>query len=164
MKKTPIIVAVVAIGLSGAWLIGQNTAPIPAQGDESTPVIQITAEPTASPTPEIGEPVTIENDTPDITVNPCGAQPVPNTVPGVCYDNGTIQPAPEEPIQEDDPRWDCTTMGNRICGPDASPVHVTDGTIWPCVVWATSEQIIPQGVRDDVCVTTDGNYSFPFDN
>jgi hypothetical protein len=20
-------------------------------------------------------------------------------------------------IQEDDPRWDCRTMGNRICGP-----------------------------------------------
>ncbi|HEX8321575.1 hypothetical protein [Longimicrobium sp.] len=24
---------------------------------------------------------------------------------------------PAEVIQEDDPRWDCATMGNRICGP-----------------------------------------------
>ena len=31
------------------------------------------------------------------------------------------QPAPvvvEEVIAEDDPRWDCETMGNKICGPD----------------------------------------------
>jgi hypothetical protein len=23
-----------------------------------------------------------------------------------------------EKIQEDDPRWDCETMGNKICGPE----------------------------------------------
>jgi hypothetical protein len=27
-------------------------------------------------------------------------------------------------ITEDDPRWDCRTMGNKICGPNASkPVY-----------------------------------------
>ena len=25
--------------------------------------------------------------------------------------------APQERIEEDDPRWDCRTMGNKICGP-----------------------------------------------
>jgi hypothetical protein len=27
-----------------------------------------------------------------------------------------------EPVHEDDPRWNCATMGNRICGPDQLPV------------------------------------------
>lgn len=33
----------------------------------------------------------------------------------------TIVPAPGEPrrIEEDDPGWDCMTMGNRKCGPPA---------------------------------------------
>lgn len=26
-------------------------------------------------------------------------------------------PASETVVQEDDPSWDCRTMGNRICGP-----------------------------------------------
>ena len=27
-------------------------------------------------------------------------------------------------ITEDDPRWDCRTMGNKVCGPDAEkPVY-----------------------------------------
>lgn len=26
-------------------------------------------------------------------------------------------PVGNERIEEDDPRWDCATMGNRICGP-----------------------------------------------
>lgn len=34
---------------------------------------------------------------------------------------GTYLPAPSltpsPVIEEDDPRWDCHTMGNRICGP-----------------------------------------------
>jgi hypothetical protein len=33
-------------------------------------------------------------------------------------------PAPKETqtITEDDPRWNCLTMGNRKCGPDYKPV------------------------------------------
>jgi hypothetical protein len=30
---------------------------------------------------------------------------------------GYANTMPAERIEEDDPRWDCTTMGNRICGP-----------------------------------------------
>lgn len=34
----------------------------------------------------------------------------------------TIEPATTlERIEEDDPRWDCATMGNRVCGP--APIH-----------------------------------------
>lgn len=30
----------------------------------------------------------------------------------------------QERITEDDPRWDCRTMGNKICGPDShKPVY-----------------------------------------
>lgn len=32
---------------------------------------------------------------------------------------GHSAPAPAMPqIEEDDPRWDCRTMGNRVCGED----------------------------------------------
>lgn len=26
-------------------------------------------------------------------------------------------------ITEDDPRWDCATMGNKVCGPAGAPAH-----------------------------------------
>lgn len=35
-------------------------------------------------------------------------------------------------IQEDDPRWDCHTMGNRECGPNQTTSD--DGTAWTCWV------------------------------
>ena len=28
---------------------------------------------------------------------------------------------PQQRITEDDPRWDCRTMGNKICGPSPTP-------------------------------------------
>lgn len=31
----------------------------------------------------------------------------------------SASPTPQERITEDDPRWDCRTMGNKICGPGA---------------------------------------------
>jgi hypothetical protein len=30
--------------------------------------------------------------------------------------NGNVESVTR--IEEDDPRWDCRTMGNRICGPE----------------------------------------------
>lgn len=38
----------------------------------------------------------------------------------------TTNPMPTGPCQEDDPCWDCPTMGNRSCGPDA-PAWMKDG-------------------------------------
>lgn len=32
-----------------------------------------------------------------------------------CNDDDRV-PAETPVIQEDDPRWDCRTMGNRVCG------------------------------------------------
>lgn len=43
----------------------------------------------------------------------------PVKVPGPTVTK-TIAPTPT--IEEDDPRWNCMTMGNRICGPDWEPV------------------------------------------
>jgi hypothetical protein len=31
--------------------------------------------------------------------------------------HGTPTPRPSHTITEDDPSWDCRTMGNRSCGP-----------------------------------------------
>jgi hypothetical protein len=73
--------------------------------------------------------------------------------------------SPAESCQEDQPCWDCTKMGNHICGAEAAPDGITKGTIWPCIAWSGEEpQVIPANVRQDVCMTTDGNYSYPFDN
>lgn len=33
-------------------------------------------------------------------------------------DPDSMPDVPVFPIMEDDPRWDCATMGNRVCGPD----------------------------------------------
>ncbi len=51
---------------------------------------------------------------------------------GACAEGGIgpvdepVSPPTEEPpvvatCQEDEPCWDCETMGNRICGPTATP-------------------------------------------
>jgi len=42
----------------------------------------------------------------------------------------TTKPAPQVlqddgEISEDDPRWNCSTMGNRICGPGHEPSTIT---------------------------------------
>lgn len=65
---------------------------------------------------------------------------------------------------EDDPGWDCATMGNRVCGPASEPTPITSGTIWPCLLWdgTHDEHVIPPQVRDDVCLTPEGNYSHAF--
>lgn len=33
-------------------------------------------------------------------------------------DDCAVAPVPAELISDDDPRFDCRTMGNRICGPE----------------------------------------------
>lgn len=45
--------------------------------------------------------------------------------PAVTHTSTTVRPGPHRPaptehIDEDDPRWDCATMGNRVCGPTAT--------------------------------------------
>lgn len=37
-------------------------------------------------------------------------------------------PASQERITEDDPRWDCRTMGNKICGPNAKKPAIYCGS------------------------------------
>lgn len=42
----------------------------------------------------------------------------------VCQHHRHHRPAHQQPrITEDDPRWNCHTMGNRICGPIRRPQH-----------------------------------------
>ena len=43
-------------------------------------------------------------------------------VPMVVGTVDKVQALRDQPrIEEDDPRWDCATMGNRICGPARLP-------------------------------------------
>lgn len=49
-------------------------------------------------------------------------------LPPSCYP-ASICETPAPPVcQEDEPCWDCTTMGNRICGPTAGPIVTTTTT------------------------------------
>jgi hypothetical protein len=45
---------------------------------------------------------------------------------------------PADDIEEDQPGWDCATMGNRVCGSypsdDNSIVRLADGTLDDCTV------------------------------
>lgn len=55
------------------------------------------------------------------------------------------------PVQEDDPGWNCVTMGNRICGPSntngvVAGCYSDTGTLvaeWPCRV-----EVNPDGSSD----------------
>lgn len=40
------------------------------------------------------------------------------------------------PVQEDDPRWDCRTMGNRVCGRPLPPWFG-----WERATWATTREV-----------------------
>lgn len=72
--------------------------------------------------------------------------------------HATVTPGNRESqtITEDDPRWNCITMGNRVCGPDWVPVEdatMADGSPWldvltegtdktdwaGCLLWHTDE-------------------------
>lgn len=72
-----------------------------------------------------------------------GSEPV--TVPV------TPPPATYQLVQEDDPAWDCTTDGNRICGP-ANPQGLPAGCYgtgrvllapWPCTSTTPTEGYVP---------------------
>jgi hypothetical protein len=39
----------------------------------------------------------------------------------VLYSPGALTPAMGAECQEDDPCWDCATMGNLVCGPQLIP-------------------------------------------
>jgi hypothetical protein len=53
----------------------------------------------------------------------CGPAPiplsdyVPQPRPHPCSYDSTLCDNDERVIHEDDPRWDCATMGNLVCGP-----------------------------------------------
>ena len=53
-------------------------------------------------------------------------------------------PKSSERIEEDDPRWDCATMGNRICGEDL-PVGVVlvDPDLCPTYVATCTKHVTP---------------------
>lgn len=56
--------------------------------------------------------------TKEIPVTTCKPVPDPVVEEPVTEPEPALTPEPEV-IQEDDPRWDCATMGNKVCGPVA---------------------------------------------
>jgi hypothetical protein len=61
----------------------------------------------------------------DIVVLCAGDPPVCTEAPEVPEPDDPLPelpgPSADEIVTEDDPRWDCETMGNRICGPTIIP-------------------------------------------
>jgi len=62
-----------------------------------------------------------EDFTPEPTPTPTPTEPTPTPTPTVTEPTPTPTPTPTEtepPCEEDQPCWDCETMGNKKCGPD----------------------------------------------
>jgi len=38
-----------------------------------------------------------------------------------------VEPLSVQRVEEDDPRWDCRTMGNRVCG---APAPIADAVVY----------------------------------
>lgn len=79
----------------------------------------------------------------------------------VIYEEPTKE---SERIEEDDPRWDCATMGNRICGgldtPQATPRTTSDG----CTITEEYLKVTANGTtrfKAGTCPTADGSH-WPF--
>lgn len=74
-------------------------------GGSIPPMETTTPEPTASPSPSEAPQGPPSCDSSPEVYAECWALANPP------------QPTPAAVIQEDDPEWDCQTMGNRVCGP-----------------------------------------------
>lgn len=100
-----------------------------AQGDQAllaTGCVAPTPEPDPEPEPEPApEPEPTPDPAPEPTPEP---EPAPEPAP-------EPEPTPEpgdDVIHEDDPRWDCATMGNRTCGPvDPAPEPAPEPEVAP---------------------------------
>jgi len=84
----------------------------------------------------------------------------------------TIVPSSGQTITEDDPRWDCETMGNRTCGPRSdgsvysAGAFTGQGRLRPCagedvephlpcrVLMRPTYVVGGDGVRHEVCAIT----------
>lgn len=56
-----------------------------------------------------------------ISLGIAGTVAVVATTPDIVSGSYTV-PHITDTIHEDDPRWDCLTMGNRVCGPNWQPI------------------------------------------
>jgi len=77
----------------------ETTQPVSETVSEPQPELSYTA-PVATEVPTVEAPATVED---------------PATVPATVEAPATTEPQ-QEITPEDDPRWDCALMGNRICG------------------------------------------------
>jgi hypothetical protein len=123
-------VALVALAAGMAPTGDDGPAPV-ALAASSAPTTPDTGDARRAPTP------TPTTTTPDTTPAPTTTTPAPEPAPVAPeLPAPTTTPAPPpavtDPCMEDEPCWDCSTMGNGVCGPvtisvGACIVHARNG-------------------------------------
>lgn len=101
-----VITAPVAVLAVDSPVVTTEPAPI----EEAVPVV-------TAPVTEIVTPVTVPTPVPvtsPVEASPVPVEPSPVTTEAV----PVIEPTAVPVCEEDQPCWDCSTMGNRICGRD----------------------------------------------
>lgn len=97
-----------------------------------------------------------------LTITGCGATTAPTATPATHnqpFTTQQAQPLVDEPpaeCQEDEPCWDCQTMGNRICGPNQ---------IQELEAWASFQpEALPAEVRNEPFKVTYRGTALPVTN
>jgi hypothetical protein len=95
--------ATVEVSTTAATVQTVTTTP-----DPTTPAVPATVEPTTAPV----------TPAPTATTVPATTAPAESYVPPAPVEGPAPVSTPvADAIQEDDPRWNCETMGNKVCGP-----------------------------------------------
>lgn len=99
---------------------------------------KLTTTTTTAPAPTTTSTLPVEIGTPLVITAPTTVAPTtkPGGRGGVAPTTATtakpVTPTAPEVIMEDDPRWNCATMGNKICGPAPEGfTYAEDGSLVP---------------------------------
>ena len=102
-----VLTYVAALGLIAPVAAASAQAPNPIKNSQ---VIQ--SVPSSTPTPIVTPAVSLSFESPKVTTSPAPVVSIPSTQ-----------------CEEDEPCWDCTTMGNQICGPTSTPASLPTNTL-----------------------------------
>lgn len=124
-RRSALLISLTLAFLAGVGVAGMNTPTAAHSQPTETPteqvVVDLTDEAVLEPDPMDPRPLDTAGDTDTIgEVQEVAPTPEP-TIEGIKREY--VKPEPEitgikreMPISEDDPRWDCRTMGNHTCG------------------------------------------------
>jgi hypothetical protein len=100
----------------------------------ATSTVKATTTTASQPSSTTGAPTTLSSSPTTI------ACAIPEGTPGrIVFEDGSckVQPADVPYCQEDEPCWDCHTMGNHVCGTTTTS-YPLDTSIEPTQPWQTS--------------------------